>query len=167
MQDGSAPKLDIEAILRTLAERGVDFIIVGGVCAVLHGAPITTFDLDIVHSRSRENVDRLIEALQDLEAHYRHLPERQAVPAKSHLSSRGHQLLMTRFGPLDVLGEIGKRQSYADLLPRTVEMLVGKGIEVRVLDLRTLIQTKQATAGEKDLGALAILRRILHEEPGA
>ena len=40
------PELDIEAILRALAGHGVDFIVVGGVCAVLHGAPVATFDLD-------------------------------------------------------------------------------------------------------------------------
>ncbi|MGB8328982.1 MAG: hypothetical protein WCE62_02570 [Polyangiales bacterium] len=37
----------------------MEFIIVGGAAAVLHGAPITTEDLDIVHRRSPENVARL------------------------------------------------------------------------------------------------------------
>ncbi len=49
-------------MLRTLAERRVDLIVAGGVCAVLHGAPLTTFDLDIVHSRHSENVERLLVA---------------------------------------------------------------------------------------------------------
>lgn len=133
---------------------------------MLHGAPMATFDLDIVHSRSRENLDRLVEALRELEAHYRHIASKQVVPGRSRLSSRGQQLLMTRVGPLVVLGEIGERQSFADLLPRTLEMLVGKGVRVRVLDLETLIHTKQATAGEKDVGVLAILRRILDEVSG-
>lgn len=163
MRNGSPPKFDIEAILRTLSKRGVDFIVVGGVCAVLHGAPVTTFDLDIVHSRSRENVDRLMEALRELQAYYRHIPEKEVAPARSHLMSRGHQLLMTRFGPLDVLGEIGENQTYADLIPLTIDLLIGKGIKVRALDLETLIRTKQATAGDKDLGVLTILRRIREE----
>jgi hypothetical protein len=38
------------AVLRTLSEHRVDFIVVGGVGAVLQGAPIMTFDLDVVHS---------------------------------------------------------------------------------------------------------------------
>jgi hypothetical protein len=33
-------------ILQTLVEHRVEFIVVGGVCAVLHGAPVSTFDLD-------------------------------------------------------------------------------------------------------------------------
>ena len=35
---GNGPRLDIEAISRILAEQGVDYLVVGGICAVLHGA---------------------------------------------------------------------------------------------------------------------------------
>ena len=91
-------------ILRVLTHYQVDFIVVGGVCAVLQGAPITTFDLDIVHSRKPENLDRLITALEALEAYYRVRHDLKLKPTLSHLSSPGHQLLMTRYGPLDVLG---------------------------------------------------------------
>lgn len=47
---------DFLMILRALSTHDVRFIIVGGVCGVLHGAPISTFDLDLVHSRTPENV---------------------------------------------------------------------------------------------------------------
>ncbi len=41
------PKPDFLALLQTLAEHQVDFIVIGGVCAVLQGAPISTFDLHL------------------------------------------------------------------------------------------------------------------------
>jgi hypothetical protein len=44
----------------------VDFIIVGGAAAVLHGAPVTTADLDIVPEQSDANVARLLGLLRDL-----------------------------------------------------------------------------------------------------
>ncbi len=45
------PKPDFLAILQTLVAHRVDFLVVGGICAVLHGAPIANkFDLDLVHS---------------------------------------------------------------------------------------------------------------------
>jgi len=44
------PKPDFFAILEALAAHKVDFIVVGGVAAVLQGAPIATFDLDVVHA---------------------------------------------------------------------------------------------------------------------
>ncbi len=65
MQSSSPRFLEI---LKVLTRHRVDFIIVGGVSAVLHGAPVTTFDLDVVHARNRENVLRLISALEELEA---------------------------------------------------------------------------------------------------
>lgn len=49
-------------ILKVLTRHQVDFIVVGGICAVLQGAPITTFDLDVVHSRKAENLNKLMTA---------------------------------------------------------------------------------------------------------
>jgi len=37
----------------------------------LHGAPVTTFDLDVVHKRTPENLEHLMSALQELDAYYR------------------------------------------------------------------------------------------------
>jgi hypothetical protein len=62
------PKSDFLTILRTLVRHRVEFIIVGGVAAVLQGVPITTFDLDLVHRRESGNIDRLLKALETLEA---------------------------------------------------------------------------------------------------
>ena len=62
-------KTDFIKILKTLQTHDVEFIIVGGVSAVLHGVPVTTFDLDILHLRTIPNVDKLVNALQKLHAH--------------------------------------------------------------------------------------------------
>jgi predicted nucleotidyltransferase len=51
--------VDVGELLRQLSEAGVEFIVLGGARAVLHGALITTEDLDIVHRRKPENVARL------------------------------------------------------------------------------------------------------------
>jgi hypothetical protein len=57
----SHPKAaDLPALLASLCDSGVEFIVVGGVAAVLQGVPITTTDLDIVHRRTPENVARLL-----------------------------------------------------------------------------------------------------------
>lgn len=157
------PTLDFIALLRTLAKHGVDFIIVGGVSAVLHGAPISTFDLDLVHSRVPDNIDRLLLALQDLDAYYRGQGDRRLRPGKPHLASTGHQLLMTRFGPLDLLGTIGTDYGYMDLLEHTGELLIS-GLHLRVLNLETLIEIKEQVGHEKDKAVLPILKRTLEEK---
>ena len=150
-------------ILQTLVDHRVEFLIVGGVAAVLQGAPINTFDLDVVHSTDPANVSRALAALQELDAIYRAQPDLRLRPAASHLSSAGHQLLITRLGPLDLLGSIGKGRTYPDLLTHTTEMKVGPSLSIRVLDLETQIVVKEEVGGEKDQAALPILRRTLEE----
>jgi len=157
-------KTDFLGLLRALNEHGVQFIVVGGVAAVLHGAPVGTFDLDVVHSRDKDNVTRLLTALEDLDSYYRTSPERGLKPTESHLSSPGHQLLMTRFGPLDLLGEIGAGRRYEDILLESAVVQAGEGLAVRVLDLESLIKIKEELAQEKDRAVIPILRRTLEQK---
>ncbi len=155
------PASDFLAALRTLYEGGVQFIVVGGLAAVLNGAPVSTFDLDIVHSRTPENVARLLGVVQGMDAIYRMQPSRRLRPDASHLSSPGHHNLLTTCGPLDVLGTIGRGMGYEDLLPHSIEMEIGAGARVRVLDLQTIVALKEQLGGEKDLAVLPVLRRTL------
>lgn len=155
---------DFLSILRILREHGVEFVVVGGVGAVLQGAPLNTFDLDILHSTEKDNVGRLLAALELLDARYRMQPERRLKPTESHLSSPGHQLLITRYGPVDVLGSIGNSHKYSELAPYSVEMEIGGGIKVQVLNLERLIAIKEEIAGPKDVAVLPILKQTLEEK---
>ena len=157
------PIPDFLEILKILAEDKVDFILAGSVCGVLHVAPITTFDLDLIHSRSPDNLDRLISAFKQLDAYYRGRGDQRLTPGLSHLSSTGHQLLMTKFGPLYLLGTIGPGHSYDDLLKHTVELEVS-GLRLYALDLETLIEIKKETTSEKDKAVIPILQRTLKEK---
>ena len=130
---------------------------------MLHGAPVTTFDLDVVHSRDEGNVSRLLSALEELEAVYRSQPERRLRPGEGHLAGPGHQLLLTKFGPLDVLGMIGKSRTWEDLAGGARTMEIDAGVVVRVLDLETLIAVKEELGFPKDVAMLPVLRRALRE----
>jgi hypothetical protein len=157
------PIPDFLEILKVLSKHKVNFIIVGGVCAVLHGAPVSTFDLDVVHSRSPENLVHLMSALEELGSYYRGRGDQRLMPTLSHLSSSGHQLLMTKLGPLDVLGTIGRGHDYEGLVNRTIEQEVG-GLHLRLLDLENLINIKKETITEKDKVMILILQRTLEEK---
>jgi hypothetical protein len=158
------PDSDFLAALRALYEGGVEFAVVGGLAAVLNGAPVNTFDLDIVPARDEANVARLLRVLDTLDGIYRMQPDRRLKPDASHLRSTGHHNLITSCGPLDVLGTIGRGLCYEDLLPHTVEMETGGGVRVRVLNLATIVALKEELAGEKDLAVLPILRRTLEQK---
>jgi hypothetical protein len=129
----------------------------------VQGAPIMTFDVDVLYATDAPNLIRLLIAIEDLEGYYRIQPERRLRPQLSHLASGGHNLLATRFGPLDLLGSVGNSHTFLDLLPHTVEIVLGEGIIIRVLELERLIAVKEETAGDKDRASLPILRRTLEE----
>lgn len=149
-------------ILRLLATNQVEFIVVGMTAGVLHGAPVSTVDLDVVHRRSRGNVARLLHVLAALDAVYRHDP-RKLRPQESHLMGPGHQLLTTTHGDLDCLGAIGEGLAYEDLIEQTVAMTLAGGLVVRVLSLPALIEAKERAGRPKDLAALPLLRATLDE----
>jgi hypothetical protein len=154
-------RVDFLGALRALRSGEVEFIVVGGLAALLNGAPVNTFDLDIVHSRERSNIARLLAVLESLDATFRIEPERRLRPGLNHLTSPGHLNLQTKCGPVDVLGTIGQALSYEDLLNDTVELNIGDGVSVRVLKLEKLIELKEQLGGEKDRAVLPILRRTL------
>ena len=113
---------------------------------------------------SEENVAKLLRVLDSIDAVYRMQPSRRLKPNAGHLSSPGHHNLITNCGPLDVLGTVGRGLSYEELLPHTIEMEIGNGQRVRVLDLATIIALKEELGGEKDLAVLPILRRTLEQK---
>lgn len=70
---------------------------------------------------------------------------------------------MTDFGPQDLLGTVGNQRSYEDLLPRSVVEEIEPTLRIRVVDLETLIATKEEANRPKDLAVLPILRATLAE----
>ena len=139
----------------------VEYIVVGAVAAVLQGAPITTYDLDVVHSRTPENIQRLLLALTNLQARYRdltgcHLPANAGLLA----ATPGHNLFKTRYGSVDVLATVGAGRDYDSLFPDSFEMDI-EGMRVRVLELFAVIALKEAAGRDKDKWVLPILKQAL------
>lgn len=149
-------------LLRALAAEEVDAILVGMLSGVLQGAPVTTGDVDIVHRRTPENVERLLRVLKRVNAIYRHDP-RRLQPTASHLLGAGHQLLETDFGDLDCLGEIDGGRTFEDLEPHSLRLSLGDGLHVRVLGLRELVEVKRRAGRPKDLAALPVLQATIDE----
>ena len=134
--------IEFRKLLEALSQAGAEFIVVGGCAAVLQDVPISTFDLDIVHKRTPENIARLLSVLATLDAHfYPDFARRKLPPRASDLAGRGHILLSTKLGRLDVLCELTGERGYAELLPHTTEISADT-LHLRVLDLPTLARVK-------------------------
>lgn len=146
--------------LEVLHRHGAEFVVVGGVAAILQGAPISTLDTDVVYRRTPESIDRLVAALRELEAIYRDPAGRRIEPDSARFAQGGQHLLSTRLGPLDVLATEGAGLTYEDLAPRanTFEL---EGMRLLVLGLPALIETKEQAGRDKDRLVLPILRETL------
>lgn len=156
----ATPSPSFSELLAAFATEDVEVIVVGGVAAVLWGAPVSTFDLDVVYRRNAENVARLCSVLETLEARYRDPAGRDISPDADRFLGGGHHQLLTILGPVDLLAAIGAELAYEDLLPRT-ELLEVDELEVRVLSLETIIETKEDLARDKDRAMLAVLKETL------
>ena len=87
---------DTATLVRLLVEGQVEFIVVGMSAAVFLGVPATTLDLDIVHLRTPDNIERLLTLLAKIGAYYRHdLENRRLTPTTEALAGRAHQNLQT------------------------------------------------------------------------
>ena len=151
------PTADLEALLGELAAAGVEFIVVGGAAAVIHGAPVTTQDLDIVPRQHPGDVERLLSVLSRLDTRFRPVhPGRDLAPTEQHVAGRGQLNLITRLGPLDVLLRLHDARGYDELLAHSREV-DASGLRVRVLDLATLIEIKRATGRARDALVVPLL----------
>ena len=99
--------VDFEALLRALAGSQIEFIVVGGAAATAHGSARLTNDLDIVYSRSPENIRRIVTALRDFHPYLRGAPPGLPFRFDEETIHAGLNFTFTTtLGDLDLLGEI-------------------------------------------------------------
>lgn len=152
-------------ILAVLGRHQVDFVVIGGFAAWLHGAPVVTADVDLVFDTSPDNVRRLIAALVELEAVYRDPLGRRIAPDEAKLLSTtggGHHLMSTNAGDLDLLRDAAGFD-FAALAGTAVRIDFG-GLEARFAPLATIIELKRRAGRPKDLAALPTLLAALEDD---
>src|SRR6185436_8956657 len=94
-------------LLTRLKESEVEFVIIGGVCGVLHGLSLVTFDLDLCCPFSFENLRRLEGAVKDLHPFHRLVANKLPLEITEDLAPRLKNLyLQTDLGRLDCLSEV-------------------------------------------------------------
>lgn len=151
-----------DEVLRILSRNEVEFIVVGGVAAILQGSPLSTEDIDLVYLSSEKNLGRLATALKELEAHYLDPAGRQIEPDVSRLTSMKVHLLKTNCGRVDVLRTVGDGLAFEDLIEESRRFEVAE-FGVRVLNLETIIATKEQAGRPKDQAQLPFLKQLLTE----
>jgi hypothetical protein len=151
---------DFARAFAALVDGGVEFVIVGGLAATVHGSARLTHDLDIVYARSRENLERLARALEPYAPYLRGVPPGLPFVLDRQTLERGLNFtLVTRFGPLDLLGDMAGVGGYEEAVKRAVTVSLF-GRDCRVVSLDTLIRAKKAAGRPKDLEVIAELESL-------
>ena len=155
---------DYGGLLQALSRSEVQFIVVGGVAGIIHGAARQTLDVDVVYDRSDENLKRLVAAIAPSKPYLRDAPP--GLPFKwdeATLKAGLNFTLTTENGESDLLGEIPGGGRYEDLIGDTIHVRAF-GVDITCLDLKTLIRVKRAAGRPKDFDAIAELEAILEDE---
>jgi hypothetical protein len=156
----SEPSFDPFPLFAALSGHEVDYVVIGALAAIAQGYPLTTRDLDITPSRDLQNLERLAEALREVQAKLRLKGEVVEFPIEaSYLDRADSWTLVTRDGQLDVLFQPAGTEGYRDLRRDAVEITLG--VPVLVASLRDVIRMKEATQRPKDIAQLPALRQTL------
>jgi hypothetical protein len=151
---------DDQALLLRLQQHQAEFVIIGGICAIMHGVTLVTTDLDVCCRFSAENLYRIQAAVKDLHPFHRLAANRLPLELTDELCGRLNNLyLQTDWGKLDCLGDVAGLGDYEAVLHRSVRFKLSYG-EFRILDLDAAIASKEAVGRERDLAAVRQLRAI-------
>jgi hypothetical protein len=144
-------QFDLRSLLEALNERGVKFVVIGGVAVGAHGYPRATADLDVVPDPDPENLDRVVSALDALDATLPTVGGRSFDPNGDAGAIRrgGNVTADTRFGGLDVIQLARGVPSYSTLDQDAVESDL-LGVSVRICSLDRLREMKEAQDRPQD-----------------
>jgi predicted nucleotidyltransferase len=157
-------KTNFEGVFRALVPAEVQFIVIGGIAAILHGTARITYDVDVVYARDRGNIRRLVAALKPFTPYLRGVPKGLPFVWDDRTILNGLNFtLETSIGDVDLLGEVTGGGTYQDLLPHSQDGMAF-GFPCKVVTLEKLIVLKQAAGRPKDLEPIAELQALLEEK---
>jgi hypothetical protein len=146
---------ELTLVARAMTRHGLEALLIGNMGAALHGAPVSTIDIDFFFRKTPRNMQRLKAVAQELGATI--LRPYYPVSALFRLQRDLDGL------QIDFMGHIDGFASYESVRSRAEVVPIG-GQAVLVASLADIIQSKRAAGREKDTAVLSILERTLHEE---
>ncbi len=155
------PEFRPTALIDSLVQAGVDFVVIGGVAVVIQATPRFTRDLDITYATDAANLERLGVLLVSLDARLRGIEEDLPFTPDAGTLRRTDMLtLTTRDGDLDLVAHPPGSPGYP-ALRRHADVVELDGCSVRVASLEDLIGMKRAAGrpqDEIDIEALEVAR---------
>ena len=152
---------DLKKLLETLLENKIDFVLIGGFAAVVHGSTLVTQALDICMAMSDYNVENLRKILKDYDPWHR-------MNRKARLSFLEHPktteglnniYLQTDLGILDILSETQPAGNFETIKKNSIEIPL-YGHKCKIISIDDLIKVKEKMNRPKDVQAVIELKKI-------
>jgi hypothetical protein len=153
-------------VIETLNQSGVRYTIVGGIAAILHGAPRMTGDLDLAVVLDEKNLLTLVEAMISL-GYKPRIPADPMDLAKAQVrelwrKEKGMKVFTffhpkKPFADVDIL--IDQQVDFNGIWEHRIEYRAGK-VRIPTASMDDLIAMKRVSARDKDLSDIAALHRI-------
>ena len=150
---------DFNRLLQRLADSDLEFVIVGGYAAVMHGSSLVTRDLDVCALLTAENIEKLRSILKEWNPTHRMTPQQLSFLQFPKDGPVQNLYLRTDVGVIDILSSILGVGGF-DRLKDAAEIYELGGRVFRVIALEDLILAKEAMGREKDILAAKELRAI-------
>ena len=147
------------ALLTSLGEQNVEYVLIGGAALNVHGIIRATEDIDIFVRPDRENVERLKSAL-------RALWDDQDIEELNAEDLSGPYPVV-RYGPpgeelaIDLVARLGQAFKYEDIEVETIRL---EGVQVRVATPAMLYRMKKDTVRPIDRADAAALKQLFEIE---
>ena len=137
-------------LLAPLIAHGVDFVLIGGQAGISHGSSYPSYDLDVLYARDRDNVARLVAALEEIGVRLRGAPaDLPFILDAKTIENGANFTFITPYGDFDVLADAAGMPSYDELKSAAVDREVF-GHAVKIASIDHLIAMKRAAGRIKD-----------------
>jgi hypothetical protein len=145
----------LNRIARALANHRLEAVMVDNAAAALHGAPVTTLDIDFMFRKTPANMKKLKAVSQDL----------RAIILKPYYPvSDLFRVINDEQGlQLDFMTRLHGIRSFEGLVSRSTAVPFGEH-ELKVACLADIIKSKRAAGRSRDLAVLDILEKTLDEQ---
>jgi hypothetical protein len=145
---------EMRRLLEPLVRHGVDFVLIGGAAGNAWGSSHLTYDLDVVYARDRDNIARLVTALEEIGVRLRGAPADLPFQLDARTIENGSNFTFeTPHGDFDTLGDVAGIRSYEELRTNSGQREVW-GFTVRIASIDDLIAMKRAANRPKDRNML-------------
>lgn len=152
---------DLKKLLKLLLENEIDFVLIGGFAAVVHGSTLVTQDLDICSSMSVENIEKLRSVLKEYNPVHR-MNRNAKLSFLEHpksLDGINNIYLDTDLGVLDILSATQPAGDFETIKKNSIQIKI-YGHTCNVISIDDLIKVKSSMKRPKDLQAVEELIKI-------